>query len=64
MEINFTPWRLNYIKSNKKEEGCIFCKAFEGEPSPDNLVVLKTPCALLLLNRFPYNNGHLLVAPK
>lgn len=64
MEINFTPWRLDYIKSDKKEEGCIFCKALEGAPSFDNLVVLRAPNSALILNRFPYNNGHLLAVPK
>lgn len=64
MEIKFTPWRLDYIKSNKKEEGCIFCKAFEDEPSFNNLVVFKTQNCALLMNRFPYNNGHLLAIPK
>lgn len=64
MEITFSPWRLDYIKSDKKEEGCIFCKAMEGAPSFDNLVVLKAPKSALILNRFPYNNGHLLAVPK
>ncbi len=64
MEITFTPWRLDYIKSNKREEGCIFCKAFEEQPSFDNLVVFKGQFSAILLNRFPYNNGHLLVVPK
>lgn len=64
MEITFTPWRLDYIKSNKKEEGCIFCKAFEGQPSFENLVVFKGQFSALLLNRFPYNNGHLLAVPR
>ena len=64
MEINFTPWRLDYIVSDKKEEGCIFCRAFEGAPSFNNLVVRRTANTAVLLNKFPYNNGHLLVVPK
>jgi len=64
LETKFSPWRLEYIKSEKKEEGCIFCKAFEGEPSFDNLVVSRNDETAILLNRFPYNNAHLLVVPR
>lgn len=65
MEINFTPWRLEYIKSeNKNEEGCIFCNAFEVEPSFSNLVITKTKNCAVMLNKYPYNNGHLLIVPK
>lgn len=63
MEINFTPWRMEYIKSDKKEEGCIFCKAFVESPSFENLVVKILGRSAILLNRYPYNNGHLLVVP-
>lgn len=64
MEINFTPWRLDYIKADKKKEGCIFCKALKDVPSFENLVILRAPNSALILNRFPYNNGHLLAVPK
>lgn len=65
MEITFTPWRLEYIKSEKKNgEGCIFCSAFEQEPSIENLVVFKNDKSAVLLNKYPYNNGHLLVVPR
>ncbi len=64
METNFAPWRLGYIKSDKKEEGCIFCRAFEEQPSFDNLVVHRNDMVAILLNRFPYNNGHMLVVPR
>lgn len=64
MDTNFTPWRLGYIKSDKKEEGCIFCRVFREQPSFNNLVVFRDNNAAILLNRFPYNNGHLLVVPR
>jgi ATP adenylyltransferase len=64
LDTTFSPWRLGYIKSDKNEEGCIFCKVFEEQPSFDNLVVFKNEHIAVLLNRFPYNNGHLLVIPR
>ena len=46
--------------------GCLFCRAFESTPEQDreNLVVHREPQALVMMNRFPYNNGHLMVAPR
>jgi ATP adenylyltransferase len=64
LETYFTPWRLSYIKSEKNNGGCIFCKIFEEQPSFDNLVVFKNEHVAILLNRFPYNNAHLLVVPR
>lgn len=64
MDTNFTPWRLGYIKSDKKQEGCIFCGVFREQPSFNNLVVFRNVNIAILLNRFPYNNGHLLVVPR
>ena len=63
METNFAPWRLGYIKSDKNEEGCVFCRAFEDQPSFDNLVIFRNELVAVMLNRFPYNNGHILVVP-
>ena len=64
MEHLFAPWRMEYIGS-KPEPGCLFCRALAADPGQDeeNLVAWRPPGAIVLLNRFPYNNGHLLVAP-
>ncbi len=56
----WAPWRINYIK-NIKPRICIFCKA-RGKKSND-YVILRTKYSLAMLNIFPYNNGHTLVAP-
>jgi ATP adenylyltransferase len=59
------PWRMEYI-TGPAEPGCIFCRAWEAPPSDDrrNLVVHRAPDALVMLNKFPYNSGHLMVAPR
>ena len=65
VEHLFAPWRMEYIGA-KQEPGCLFCRALQAEPSDDasNLVLWRPPGALVMLNRFPYNNGHLMVAPS
>ncbi len=63
----WAPWRLKYVKDASKdiEEECIFC-AFSGEePENDeaNLIVHRGERCFVILNKFPYTNGHLMVAP-
>ncbi len=73
----WAPWRLAYISGDKEKKdpvdatllsgadpGCFLCRAATGGDDPDRLVVQHGPHSLTLLNRYPYNNGHLLVAPK
>ncbi|HVC39036.1 MAG TPA: HIT domain-containing protein [Candidatus Dormibacteraeota bacterium] len=66
MEILWAPWRMAYIEREHPdggEESCIFCGADrELGPAPD-LLIHRTEFALCMLNRFPYNPGHLMVAP-
>lgn len=63
----WAPWRLSYIVSNKdvkQPEGCFLCRyAAAPEEDSKNLVVMRGRRTMTVLNRFPYNNGHLLVAP-
>jgi len=60
----WAPWRMQYIDGIADSEGCFFCEAATcDEPGVENLVVWKNERALCIMNRFPYNNGHLLVAP-
>jgi ATP adenylyltransferase len=53
----WAPWRLEYIQHADEETGCIFC-----EPD-ESLLVHRGERAIVLLNKFPYSSGHLLVAP-
>jgi ATP adenylyltransferase len=64
MDILFTPWRYLYLTSPKRESpSCIFCDAVKSRTSRDTLTLFITDQALVMLNRYPYTNGHLMVAP-
>ncbi|MGA9751055.1 MAG: HIT domain-containing protein [Acidobacteriota bacterium] len=64
MEIVYTPWRLEYVQSPKQAGECVFCRAFTDEPSLENLVVYRDEELAVMLNRYPYTNGHMLVIPR
>jgi ATP adenylyltransferase len=63
MDRLFTPWRLAYVTAaSRMDAGCIFCDALahiDGHP----LVVHQGRRAFVILNKFPYNNGHVMVVP-
>ena len=64
MERLWAPWRMTYINGIGKSGGCFLCAAAnETARDDENLVVWRNPDAFCVINRFPYNNGHLLVAP-
>jgi ATP adenylyltransferase len=58
----WAPWRLEYIQRADEQEGCIFCGALDASDE-DGLVVHRGESAFVLLNKFPYSSGHLMVAP-
>ena len=60
----WAPWRLDYIEHAAEQAGCVFCAEAAGEISDaDTLVVARGEHAFVLLNKFPYAAGHLMVAP-
>ena len=59
METMWAPWRMDYILGDK-DDGCVFCDAL-GEN--DDLTLFKGSDTMVMMNKFPYINGHLLVAP-
>lgn len=63
MEHLWTPWRSTYITSTRKESGCIFCSAAASDEDELNLVVARGQHCFVILNRFPYTSGHLMIAP-
>lgn len=63
MDSLWAPWRMSYILEENKPAGCIFCLATDGEGA-DGLVLGVGRLSLVMMNKYPYNNGHLLVAPK
>ena len=65
MERLWSPWRLAYVTGTGSAEGCIFCEACTPpHPAPDDLVLVRGDLAYVILNLFPYNNGHLMVVPN
>lgn len=63
MERVWAPWRMDYIL-DEKPSGCIFCLPEGTEGDRQHLVLHRTPLSLVMLNRYPYTNGHLMVAPR
>jgi ATP adenylyltransferase len=59
----WAPWRLEYIQGADEEEGCVFCRARDGEDEA-GLVVHRGKRAFVVLNKYPYASGHLMVAPN
>ena len=58
----WAPWRLEYVQSADEDDGCVFCRAAASDEE-GTLVVRRGGRAFVLLNRFPYASGHLMVAP-
>ena len=63
MERLWAPWRMEYIQGADEQEGCIFCRARDGADE-ESLVVRRGERAFVVLNRYPYASGHLMVAPN
>jgi ATP adenylyltransferase len=61
MDHLWSPWRLSYVTDGAPRSGCVFCDAFAGRD--DSLVVFRGKTCFVILNKFPYNNGHLMVVP-
>ena len=54
---------MAYILDNKNEEGCVFCQALEKSDGYENLIIHRAQHAYIILNRYPYTSGHLMVVP-
>lgn len=63
MKVLWAPWRMEYILSDEKTGSCIFCPGEDRRQDPERLILHVGPRTMVIMNRFPYNNGHLLVAP-
>ncbi|MDP8259678.1 MAG: HIT domain-containing protein [Candidatus Gygaella obscura] len=58
MKKLWAPWRIGYVKQTKKKSVCIFCKREK------SMLLKETKYSSAMLNKYPYNNGHILIAPK
>jgi ATP adenylyltransferase len=59
----WAPWRLDYIEKDTPSGGCIFVDLPAREDDRENLLLFRGTTAFVMLNRYPYTNGHLMVAP-
>ncbi len=62
MKTLWAPWRMEYILG-KKEPECIFCSYPKKNNDRDNLILYRSAHNFVMMNRYPYNNGHLMVVP-
>ena len=65
MDTLWAPWRMEYILKAKEgqEEPCIFCSRIAQKTDQQNLILWRGKDAFIIMNRFPYNNGHQMVVP-
>ncbi|MFO1519238.1 MAG: HIT domain-containing protein [bacterium] len=63
MKPLWAPWRMQFILG-KKEKGCVFCSLPKKKSDRESLIVYRGKKSYVILNKFPYNNGHLMVVPK
>jgi ATP adenylyltransferase len=67
MDQLWAPWRAQYIRESSDgggaDTGCFLCRGLSGDDDRDNLLAWRGAHSVVFLNRYPYNNGHLLVAP-
>jgi len=64
MEQLWAPWRMDLIEKGDPHAGCIFCDLPARDGDRENLILGRTAHTFAILNRFPYNNGHLMVVPR
>lgn len=62
MENLWAPWRIDYILS-KKSGGCIFCDKPSENNDEENLILFRGKFNFIIMNAYPYNNGHMMVVP-
>ena len=62
-DILYSPWRMQYILSNKDKE-CIFCVKPSENNDEKHLILYRSELSFVIMNIFPYNNGHLMVVPN
>jgi ATP adenylyltransferase len=64
LEHLWCPWRMEYIQSDKNKDICIFCNEMSRPDGIENLIIHRGNRAFIILNRYPYTSGHLMVVPN
>jgi len=64
MDHLWSPWRMKYIMDHESGDGCIFCGALEQPDGLENLIVARRERSFVIMNRYPYTSGHVMVVPK
>ncbi len=62
MKVLWAPWRIEYI-TKEKETGCVFCDTPREDQDRKNLILFRAKTCFIILNRYPYTNGHLMAVP-
>ena len=63
MNTIWAPWRMEYIQTEPLS-GCVFCRKYSEGRDEENYILHRSELSFVLLNLYPYNNGHLMIAPK
>ncbi len=64
MDKLWAPWRMEYVQRvDAKDGGCVFCTVPQKENDRDNLILYRGETSFVILNKYPYNNGHCMVVP-
>jgi ATP adenylyltransferase len=63
MKRIWSPWRSQFVQSKEKSKECIFCRALQEKDGVENLILFRNKRTFIILNRFPYTTGHVMVVP-
>lgn len=63
MDHLWSPWRYRYVSSGPSGDGCLFCRVIADSDDQNNFVLLRAERSFVMLNRYPYTSGHLMIAP-
>ncbi len=63
MKYLWAPWRMDYILGEKKK-GCFLCHKLKEKKNKKNLILFQGDYVFVMMNRYPYTNGHLMIVPK